>query len=496
MDNDKNTNDIREQIALNNLETDNDNKAVEEKVDSEDIISQENALESDIDAETSIDTDSSADSEELKSPVYSYTAGDNGMPSVEEDRYIPYSESNPTVTFDTVTKPIENGSNLGLKVFFAIIAITISLVIAVAAGFVFGSKTSGSFNNGAFGGSTSLSTRGDSTVANDKIKVFNNVNDSIVAITVYTSKGIQGYASGVVYTTDGYIITNDHIYSEVASPEFLITFANGSEYKADFVAGDTRSDLAVLKVNATGFKKADFADSDEISIGEDVIAVGYPQGAEGKSILTSGTISSKGVRVSATSSYSMKMIQTDTAINPGNSGGALVDMYSKVIGITSVKLAGTQYDNVGYAIPSKTVVKIVDSLIKNKYVEGRGRLGIQYTAVNSIMSEQTGVPTGLQVAVVDEDSQLYTKIKKNDIITHINDVKITESNTALDIIENTAPGVTMSFTVYHVSDKTTETVYASLLPDQGGSSYVNKIADEGTGLPFGNGSEDDFFSDH
>ena len=88
------------------------------------------------------------------------------------------------------------------------------------------------------------------------------------------------------------------------------------------------------------------------------------------------------------------------------------------------------------------------------------------------------------------------KIKKNDIITHINDVKITESNTALDIIENTAPGVTMSFTVYHVSDKTTETVYASLLPDQGGSSYVNKIADEGTGLPFGNGSEDDFFSDH
>ncbi len=494
MDNEKNMIDVNGEITENDTASDKQNMTVKDKSDNGNLVDEKNDIELDTNVETV--NDIAADDEKLKSPVYSYTAGDNGMPSVEEDRYVPYSESNPTVTFDTVTKPIENGSNLGLKVFFAIIAITISLVIAVAAGFVFGSKSGNNFSNGAFGGSTSLSTRGDSTVANDKIKVFNNINDSIVAITVYTSKGIQGYASGVVYTSDGYIITNDHIYSEVASPKFLITFANGSELKAEFVAGDTRSDLAVLKVNTTGLKKASFADSDEISIGEDVIAVGYPQGAEGKSILTSGTISSKGVRVSATSSYSMKMIQTDTAINPGNSGGALVDMYSKVIGITSVKLAGTEYDNVGYAIPSKTVVKIVDSLIKNKYVEGRGRLGIQYTAVNSIMSEQTGVPTGLQVAVVDEDSQLYTKIKKNDIITHINDVKITESNIALDIIESTAPGVTMSFTVYHVTDKTTETVYASLLPDQGGSSYVNKIADEGTGLPFGNGSEDDFFSDH
>lgn len=471
----------------------NDNNIFDETKEIPEIEeSGQNAIETNDDIPTVENCE--VENSDTQNQVYSYTAGEYNSPKVENDRYVPYCETeNSTQTFEVVDKVAEKPSNIGLKVFFTIIAITISLVIALSAGFIFGKKSS-TYNSG-FGGTTQLSSRDDGAVVSNKTAVFNNVNDSIVAITVYNSEGIKGYASGVVYTTDGYIITNDHIYSEVASAEFLITFANGSELKAEYVAGDTRSDLAVLKVEANGLKNAQFADSEQINVGEEVVAIGYPQGASGKAILTSGSISSKGVRVSSTTKYSMKMIQTDTAINPGNSGGALIDMYSKVIGITSVKLAGTEYDNVGYAIPSRTVVKIVDSLIKNKYVEGRGRLGIQYTEINSIVAQQTNLPTGLRVAEVDEDSDLYTKVSENDIITHINDIKITEGNVVLDIIESTAPGVTMSFTVYHASTLSTETVYASLLPDQGNSSYVNNVTENNISKPFGDDG-DDFFSDH
>ena len=419
---------------------------------------------------------------------YSYTYSNDDGDTIN-------GETEPTVTFDSVSELHENRRNNGVKVFFSIIAVIIALIIAVSAGFIFGTK-SGTINYN-INQPTQLNDRDTSKLQTDKSVVFNNVNPSIVAITIYTDDGVKGYASGVIYSEDGYIVTNDHIYSEVPSAKFLITMFDGSEFKAEFVAGDTRSDIAVLKGNVSGLKKAKFANSDQLVIGEEAIAIGYPQGADGKSILTSGIISSKGVRVSSTSSYSMKMIQTDAPINPGNSGGALVDMYSNVIGITSVKLTGTYYDNVGYAIPSNTVVKIADSLIKYGYVEGRGRLGITYTEVDKLSAELDNLPTGLLVASISDDSDLANKgIDKGDIITHINDVEIKNSNQALDIIENTKPNVAMSFTVYHAKNGKSETIFASLLADQGNSSYTNNIIEEDKNNIFENDDIDDFFSDH
>ncbi|MBO5912263.1 MAG: trypsin-like peptidase domain-containing protein, partial [Clostridia bacterium] len=341
-----------------------------------------------------------------------------------------------------------------------------------------------------------LADKGDNQLSS-KSAVFNAVDPSVVLITVYTEKGIAGYASGVIYTDDGYIVTNDHIYTKVPSAKFLITTNDGIEYDAAFVAGDTRSDLAVLKVEAVGLKKALFGNSEQVLIGEEVIAIGYASGVSGKSILTSGTISSNNIRFSSTSDYSVKMIQTDTAINPGNSGGALVNMYGQVIGIPSVKMTGTQYDNVSYAIPSNTVVKIVDSLIEHGHVVGRGRLGIHYTEVNSITAKLNNVPTGLMIQEITVESDLYGKgIAVKDIITHINDVEITESGIALDIIESTEPGKVMTFTVYSMADGSTKTYYASLIEDQGNSSYTNTVAEgEDLNNSFGNLNPDDFFSD-
>lgn len=400
----------------------------------------------------------------------------------------------PTVTFSTVPEAEKQSAN-GIKVFFSIIAVAVLLVIAVSAGFIFGKNTAGGTKLPSFN-TTSLNNKGENTPVSDYTKIFDSVKDSVVSITVWTDKkGAVFSASGVIYKENGYIVTNDHIYSDVSSPRFLVTLSNGKEYEAEFVAGDTRSDLAVLKIEATGLKPAVFGNSAEIIIGEQVVAVGFPSGAGTLPILTNGIISSSGIRVTTTSSYSTKMIQTNTAINPGSSGGALVNMYSQVVGITSAKLAGEEYDSVGYAIPSETVVKIVDSLIKNGYVADRGRLGITYTEVDYIYSKIEEMPRGIYVQSVSEDSDFAGKLKKGDIITHVNDIEINDSEILLSIVETTKPGQTLSFTVKRSSGEV-ESVIGVLIADKGTSSYTSGFGNmPEIENPFGN-KDDDSYSDH
>lgn len=435
----------------------------------------------------------------VQQPIYSYTAEASTQYVPNGQSYEPQPYGGDTVTFQSAVPQAQHRSNTGLKVFFSMIAVVIALIIALSAGYILGSKKESGYGYGN-NVTTSLANKEDSQYNSDLSVVFNNVNPSVVAISVFSDSELMGYASGVVYTSDGYIVTNDHIYADVPSAEFIVTLHDGTDYTAKFVAGDTRSDLAVLKVEATGLKAATFGNHDQVVTGEQVISIGYPQGAASKAILTAGTVSSANIRFTSTTSYSMKMIQTDAAINPGNSGGALVNMYSQVIGIPSVKLTSTSYDNVGYAIPSSTVVNVADSLIKYGYVEGRGKLGISYSAIDSVQAKISNVPSGLQIVEITIESELNGKgIKVNDIITHINDVQITDSSVALDIIESTAPGVTMSFTYYNIENDKSETVYASLLPDQGNSSYTEAVTDEkqpDNSNPFSDPDLEDFFSDH
>ncbi len=379
----------------------------------------------------------------------------------------------PTVTFEAIKSDKEEGTSLGIKVFFAMLGVTVMLVAAVAVGYIFGISKSEDLPQ--YNLSTSLQNKSES-VFSDNATVYNNLSMSVVSIVVYNSTEISSSASGVVYTSDGYIITNDHIYSSVSSPKFVVRFADGTEYDAEFVAGDTRSDLAVLKIDAKNLKPATFGNYNEVITGEPVVAMGYPSGAGVEPIFTSGTISAKGTRVTGSSSYSVKMIQTDTPINPGNSGGALVNMYSQVIGITSVKLVGSQYDSVGYAIPSSTVVSVVDSLIENGFVKGRGKLGITYSEIDTVSSKIQNLPTGLLIQSVSTDSDFYGKnLKQGDIITHINDTVITRSDIALDIIDSTNPSESITITVYHTSTGVSEKIYGMLIPDEGSSSYTTEI---------------------
>lgn len=372
----------------------------------------------------------------------------------------------------TDQKPISDYSHFGkgLKIFCAALAVVILLVGVCAGGYFLGrgSNKANFYRNDV---KLNLSAKPKSGEGMTAAEVYNELNESIVGIRVYNSNGAFD-ASGVIYTEDGYVITNDHIYSSVAAPKFKIYTFDGKEYAAEYVAGDTVSDLAVLKIkDSSGFKVPEFGDSNELVCGENVFAVGRPNDASDETSITAGIISLTSRRVKSKTNYASRLIQTDSAINPGSSGGALVNMYGQVIGITSSKLSGENYDRIGFAIPTVTVKRVVDQLISSGKVTDRAKLGITYTEINSIVKElENRATTGLLVASVSSDSDLYGKVSKDDIITHINGIEITNDDMVLDIIESSKAGDTIKVTVLSPSGEETE-ISAKLGANIGESSF-------------------------
>lgn len=353
---------------------------------------------------------------------------------------VEYSPINPMDNYKPMSK--------GLKVFCLVMA-TVLLLTATTAGGYFLGRNSVSHNYIGSNVKVDLEARPSDTAASTPAQIYAKVNESIVGIRIYNEHGKASDASGVIYSEDGYIVTNDHIYSEIGAPKFKVFMHDGTEYNAVYVAGDTVSDLAVLKIEGgKGFKVAHFGDSEQLINGEEVVAIGRPNDATDNSSITSGVISLTKRRVKTTSSYTARLIQTDSAINPGSSGGALVNMYGQVIGITSSKLAGVEYDAIGFAIPTKTMQRVVEQLISSGKVTDRAKLGITYTEVNSVTAEIDNHPAvGLLVVSVGEDSDIFGKVGEGDIITHINGIAITNDDLVLDVIEDCKAGDTVSLTV-------------------------------------------------
>ena len=417
--------------------------------------------------QNSEENNNSPEEQEQNPPYSSQNFGypDFGGDNTAVQNRINYSDVLPVNDY----KPMSRG----LKVFALIMAAVIMLTGASVAGYFLGRSSvgSGARKNVA----VNLAAKPADTDELTAAQVYEKVNSSVVGITVYNSAGDGSQASGVFYSEDGYIVTNDHIYSEVGAPKFKAYTSDGKEYDAKYIAGDQVSDLAVLKIDSNGFTPAEFGNSEEIVFGENVVAIGRPSDATQDSSITKGIISSTGRRVRTTSSYSAKLIQTDSAINPGSSGGALVNMYGQVVGITSSKLAGVSYDAVGYAIPTKTMKRICEELIKEGKVVSRAKLGITYTAINSVTAEINGYDcVGLYVASVSEDSDLFGKISEGDVITHINGTEVTSDDIVLDIIEESSAGDKISVTVF--TKKGNEvTLDAVLKANVGESSYSSVI---------------------
>lgn len=361
----------------------------------------------------------------------------------------------------------------GLKIFAAVMAIILALTAVSAAGYLYGrNSVLGKTNEKV---DLNLAARPKSEDQYTPAQVYDMLNESVVGIRIYNTDGKIADASGVIYTENGYIVTNDHIYSEIPNAQFRIFMYDGTEYDATFVAGDSISDLAVLKIDSdASFKVPTFGDSTEIVCGESVVAVGRAGDATNDSSITSGIISLPKRRMQTTSNYSASLIQTDSAINPGSSGGALVNMYGQIIGITASKLAGVQYDDVGFAIPTTTLKRVAEQLIEHGRVKDRAKLGITYSEINSVIAQIGNITyTGLYIDSVSSDSDIYNKVQEGDIITHINGIEIKHDDQVLDIIEESYAGDIVKLTI--VSQNGSSNTYdVEFKANIGESSYVTE----------------------
>ncbi len=279
---------------------------------------------------------------------------------------------------------------------------------------------------------TSTTSSSSSGLQMTAAQVVSKVKTSVVAIVVYDLNSVDASAegSGIIISTDGYIVTNAHVISGGQKFEVDVTTSSGTtkSYDATKVGSDTRTDLAVLKISATGLTAATFGNSDQLSVGESVLAIGNPGGTEFSGSVTSGIVSALNRQVTS-NGYTQSYIQTDAPINPGNSGGALFNMYGQVVGITSSKIEETGYEGMGFAIPINDVQPIVNSLIKNGYVTGRVKIGLSVSPFTEYQAKLYSLPTGLLVASVDSSSDASKQgVEENDIITKINDVTVTSGD--------------------------------------------------------------------
>lgn len=280
-------------------------------------------------------------------------------------------------------------------------------------------------------------------------KASDKVSDSVVGILCYsddvpdqadtTTASSQG--SGIIFSQDGYVITNAHVIgnSKTAYAIRVVT-SDGKVYKAGVVGYDSRTDIAVLKMDdAKELTPATFGDSSQLEVGQDIIVVGNPGGLDYQNTTTKGVISALDRKLS-TSSLT-KYIQTDAAINPGNSGGPLVNYYGQVVGITTSKIVSETYEGMGFAIPSQTVKNIVDTLVKNGYVEGRVKIGISGIAVTSDQASNYNIPQGIYVqSIVSGGPCDGTSLEEGDIITEVDGETITSFADVYAILETHKPG--------------------------------------------------------
>lgn len=291
-------------------------------------------------------------------------------------------------------------------------------------------------------------------------QVAEMVSPSVVVITteqvVYSqwswygqSQVESGAGSGVIISSDGYILTCDHVVNGASN----ITVTIGDQdYTATIVGEDSTSDIAVIKIDATGLTPATIGDSDSLAVGENVLAVGNPLGELGGTV-TSGIVSAlnRSVTIQGTSSTNtMSLIQMDASVSPGNSGGGLFNMNGELIGVVNAKSSNSDAEGLGFAIPINDAIKVAQDLLENGYVTGRPYMGITYIAVTDAQTAaQLGVNAyGVYVVdVVQGGPADKAGLKAGDRIVSVDGSEVAQKDDLGTIIQNHSAGDTLSITV-------------------------------------------------
>ncbi|MYF18284.1 MAG: PDZ domain-containing protein, partial [Gemmatimonadetes bacterium] len=260
----------------------------------------------------------------------------------------------------------------------------------------------------------------------------------------------QTTGSGIVITADGYILTNHHVAGD--AEKLTVTFSDNREYDAELVGSDPRTDIAVIKIDATGLKPATIGKSDDIEIGEWVLAVGAPLNL--KSTVTAGIVSAVGRDINIINDprgLSIEdFIQTDAAINPGNSGGALVNLNGEVIGVnTAIATSNRSFIGYGFAVPIDLAKKVMDDIVAHGKVK-RGYIGINLGSVDAGTAEAFGLdrPKGVLInAVLPNTPAAKANLKEGDIILSVDGRPVNRPNHLQSLVARKHPGDTVTLAI-------------------------------------------------
>lgn len=386
-------------------------------------------------------------------------------------------------------KPKKHGSKFGLKLLAVVLccavtsAASLGVFVAMIQNGVINVQSSEASSNAAFtisrvvNGDTNSDTSSDGTVsAMSDQDIAAKLTPSVVCIQNYQVTQNYGFmqtdtsdssvspaseGSGIIMSEDGYIITNAHVVEGATSLKVMTS--DGETYEAQLVGSDTVTDLAVVKIDATGLTAAEFGSSEDLRVADKVMAIGNPGGHELSSSVTIGYVSALNRAIAnSTTGYTMEYIQTDAAINPGNSGGALINEYGQVVGINSAKISATGYEGLGFAIPIDTAQPIISDLIQYGYVKDRAVLGISGQFIDSMTGRFYGLPQGEYVAQLNSSEAQSSGLQVGDVITAIDGQQLDSESTLRSAILSKKPGDTVTLQVYRSSTQQSATVELKL----------------------------------
>lgn len=398
--------------------------------------------------------------------AYSYNSADNKQDGTYRWNYEDYQSHQPK-------EPKKGKKNKGLKIFACILGGIVGVGVLVLAGFGALALIEGSdsYEGAALQeGTTTIEEVAPPTtehnltltdrpeeeteiLSDGKLTIpqrAEKVKASVVGIVNYQQSSSSYYTeesqgSGIIMSEDGYIITNAHVIEGAIG--LKVVLSDGNEYSAQIVGSDSQTDLAVIKIEATGLTAAEFGNSDQLEVGEQLIAVGNPTGLELGGTLTVGYVSALNRQIDTTSG--LNYIQTDAAINPGNSGGALANEYGQVIGINTAKISGDGYEGLGFAISINDAQPIIDDLINYGYVKGRVCIGISVYEIDAFTAQLNNCPQGIMVAGIESSAPVASSgLVPGDIITAIDGQSITAYEDVSAILEGKQPGDTIVATVF------------------------------------------------
>lgn len=411
-------------------------------------------------------------------PLYSYTPNTNYM----------YSTPTPTPQPEPQPPKKEN-RRFGVGAMVVCILLSVAISTFASLGIAFGTmddsgskdkdknKDTASVSNSDRTDSNESSQGGSDSsgsTASTVITIDGNVESVVEAVYdksavsvvgIRTKASVQGFfggstestgeGSGVIYTEDGYIITNYHVISEVvtvqsenSSVEVFLMSQPEDPVDAKVIGYNASADLAVIKIEKKDLPAVSVANSDEIKVGQYAIAIGCPGGIEFLNSVSYGIISGLNRTITIDSIGEMELIQTDAAINPGNSGGALLNSKGELIGINSSKLVDESFEGMGFAIPANTVLEVVKEIIDNKD-NPSPYIGIEIYKYDSDYLAQYKLPAGAAVKSVVTNAPAYSAgIRAGDIITEFNRVEITEYTDFIDALDECKPGTKVTARIY------------------------------------------------